>query len=268
MTQKGMTQKGMTQKGMTQKGSHTEILSGFHPVREALRSGRRRFEKLLVVREKNGGRLSKIMTLAETRQILVETLTFEAMEKLTRGARHQGVAARVSPLPMMGVDGFIKGLKEKKMPMFLLVIENLEDPHNLGALIRTALCAGVDAVFLPKDRAVSLSPSVSRASAGAMEHAGIVQVTNSAALLKKLKKMGFWVAGLDAAGTTPLFQSDLTGDLALVIGGEHKGIRPLVQKECDFLISLPIMDQVTSLNASVAGGIAMYEALRQRIVKI
>ena len=244
-----------------------EILSGFHPVREALRSDRRKFEKILISREKTGSRVDEILALAREKGIPVENLEPETMEKLTRGARHQGLAARVSPFPMMEFDHFFKTLGRGDAPRFFLVIENLEDPHNLGALIRTALCAGVDGIFLPKDRAVSPSPSVSRASAGAMEHAGIVRMTNSAALLKKLKKLGFWVAGLDASGSTSLFQADLTGNLALIIGGEHKGIRPLVQKECDFLISLPIMDRVTSLNASVAGGIAMYEALRQRTGK-
>ncbi len=147
---------------------------------------------------------------------------------------------------------------------FFLILEGVEDPHNLGAIIRTALCSGVDRIFLPKDRAVHPSPSVSRASAGAMEHADISVITNTATFLKGLKKKGVWIAGLDADGETSLFQADFSGDIALVIGGEHSGIRPLVKKECDFIVSLPMVHGVTSLNASVACGIAMYEVLRQR----
>ncbi|MBF0259980.1 MAG: 23S rRNA (guanosine(2251)-2'-O)-methyltransferase RlmB [Desulfamplus sp.] len=147
---------------------------------------------------------------------------------------------------------------------FIVVLESIEDPHNLGAIIRTALCAGVDQIVIPKDRSVQPSPAVSRASAGAMEHADILIVTNIASYLRSIKKNGVWVAGLDAQGDTDLFSSDLTGNIAIVVGGEHQGIRPLVKKECDFLISLPLAQGITSLNASVACGIALYEVVRQR----
>ncbi len=147
-----------------------------------------------------------------------------------------------------------------------MILEGVDDPHNLGAIIRTALCSGVDHIVLPKDRSVHPSPSVSRASAGAMEHADISIVTNITFFIKELKKKGVWVAGLDAQGETSLFKADLSGSIALVVGGEHSGIRPLVKKECDFLISLPMVKGVTSLNASVACGIAMYEVFRQRSV--
>jgi len=140
-------------------------------------------------------------------------------------------------------------------------MENIEDPHNLGALIRTALSAGVDYLLIPKDRSAGPSSTVSRTSAGAMEHADIYMITNTAALLRALKEKGVWVFGLDADGDRSLFDADLKGPLALVIGGENKGVRPLVKKECDFLLSIPNKSRINSLNASVAGGIAMYEAL-------
>jgi 23S rRNA (guanosine2251-2'-O)-methyltransferase len=143
-------------------------------------------------------------------------------------------------------------------------LENIEDPHNLGALIRTALSAGVDFILIPKDRSAGPSSTVSRSSAGAMEHADIYMITNTASILKSLKEKGVWVFGLDADGNKSLFDADLKGHIALVIGGENKGVRPLVKKECDFLLSIPNKGKLNSLNASVAGGIAMYEALRQR----
>jgi len=152
----------------------------------------------------------------------------------------------------------------KKTPCFILILENIEDPHNFGALIRTALCAGVDYILIPKDRSAGPSSTVSRSSAGAMEHADIYYITNTASILRALKKKGVWISGLDSDGNTSLFSADLTGNIAIVIGGEHKGIRPLVKKECDFLLSIPNKGDINSLNASVAGGIAMYEALRQR----
>jgi len=188
----------------------------------------------------------------------------EALDQLCPDVRHQGIVAIVGPLPLPKAETALRKMALKGNDTFSLVLESMEDPHNLGALIRTALCAGVDYIFLPRDRAVSPTPAVSRASAGALEHAPLYSVTNTTALLRTLKKKGVWVAGLDAAGNQSLFQADLTGNMALVVGGEHKGIRPLVKKECDFLLHLPMAGEVTSLNASVAGGIAMYEVLRQR----
>jgi 23S rRNA (guanosine2251-2'-O)-methyltransferase len=249
---------------MSRKSEAVEILCGIHPIREALRAGRRKVRAILISKDRSRARLTEILAVAQEKSIPVETTDTMTLDAMTDNARHQGVAARVSPFATVRAEGVVKQIPKGVSNRFILVIETLEDPQNFGALIRTALCAGVDHIMIPKERSASPSPSVSRASAGAMEHAQISLITNTAGVLRPLKALGFWVAGLDGQGTTPLFSADLTGNLVLVVGGEHKGIRPLVKKECDFLVSLPIKAGVTSLNASVAGGIAMYEALRQR----
>ena len=248
-----------------------EILYGIHSVLEALLAGRRKIYKIYISQGRTPARVSEIIDRARGMGVEVINVNHDVMEEMSQGLKNQGAVARVSPLPLKseaslieGISKHIEGISKQGEDVFFLILDSIEDPHNLGALIRTALCSGVNCVMIPKDRAVSPSPSVSRASAGAMEHADICVVVNTSVLLKKLKKLGFWIAGLDAGGDTPLFKADLTGRLALVVGGEHKGIRPLVRKECDFLLSLPMTGAVTSLNASVAGGIAMYEALRQR----
>ena len=275
-------------------GNAFEMLCGIHPVLEALKVGRRRFFEITVAKTRSAGRLDAIMDRANRQGIPLGYEDSDALDTLSLGVKHQGVVAKVSPFPLHKAEGLLKS-GELDLPChsssfslsqsggnepsssssplstarlengrFFLILEGVEDPHNLGAIIRTALCSGVHRIFLPKDRAVHPSPSVSRASAGAMEHANISVVTNTATFLKGLKKKGVWIAGLDADGETSLFQADFSGDIALVIGGEHSGIRPLVKKECDFIVSLPIVHGVTSLNASVACGIAMYEVLRQR----
>ncbi|MCP4021447.1 MAG: 23S rRNA (guanosine(2251)-2'-O)-methyltransferase RlmB [Desulfobacteraceae bacterium] len=243
----------------------TEILFGFHSVFEAIRAKKRRFHRLLVSGKKGTARADKIIRMAQQNRIEIDTIRPDILDKMTNQGKHQGVALEVSAFPVNKGTDIIPRIQADEAPCFILVVEHLEDPHNLGALIRTALCAGVDYIMIPKDRSVRPTPTVSRSSAGAMEHAQIFLMTNTAAILKILKKENVWVAGMDADGTSSLFESDLTGNLALVIGGEHKGIRPLVKKTCDFLLSIPMTGKVNSLNASVAGAIAMYEAHRQRI---
>ncbi|WP_457553437.1 23S rRNA (guanosine(2251)-2'-O)-methyltransferase RlmB [Desulfobacula sp.] len=241
-----------------------DILFGFHSVYEALKAGKRKFYTILISKNRSSDRTRKIEALARQRKIKIETVGPELLDRMTDFSNHQGMAANASFFPVKKAAEVVNLVQEKQSPCFILILENIEDPHNLGALIRTALCAGVDYILIPKDRSATPSSSVSRTSAGAMEHANIFYITNTASLLRSLKETGVWVSGLDAQGETSLFDADLTGNIALVIGGEHKGIRPLVKKECDFLLSIPNKGNINSLNASVAGGIAMYEALRQR----
>ena len=242
----------------------TDLLFGFHSVYEALRAGKRTFSGILMSRKRTGDRMEKIESLAKERGIKVEPVDPAVLDKMTEFSNHQGIAARASFFPVKSAMDVVDRVGPEGKPCFILVMENIEDPHNLGALIRTALSAGVDYLLIPKDRSAGPSSTVSRTSAGAMEHADIYMITNTAALLRALKEKGVWVFGLDAAGDRSLFDADLKGPLALVIGGENKGVRPLVKKECDFLLSIPNKGRINSLNASVAGGIAMYEALRQR----
>nr|NJM03863.1 23S rRNA (guanosine(2251)-2'-O)-methyltransferase RlmB [Desulfobacula sp.] len=242
----------------------TDLLFGFHSVYEALRAGKRTFSGILMSKKKTGERMEKIETLAKARGVKVEPVDPAILDKMTEFSNHQGVAARTSFFPVKSAMEIVDRIGPEGAPCFILVMENIEDPHNLGALIRTALSAGVDYLLIPKDRSAGPSSTVSRTSAGAMEHADIYMITNTAALLRALKEKGVWVFGLDADGDRSLFDADLKGPLALVIGGENRGVRPLVKKECDFLLSIPNKGRINSLNASVAGGIAMYEALRQR----
>ncbi len=241
-----------------------EILYGYHCVREALKAGRRICYQVLVSRGKTGKRNDFIRTLAQKYFVPVKETDSKTLDTASNGGTHQGVVLEAGRFPLMPASRFKGSMDKTNGALFVLVLETMEDPHNMGALIRTALCAGADAVFIPKDRTVPPSPAVSRSSAGAMEHTDIYVMTNTAACLQQLKESGVWVGGLDAAGDTPLYDADMTGPFALVVGSEHKGIRPLVKKQCDFLITLPVKGPVGSLNASVAGGIAMYEVVRQR----
>jgi 23S rRNA (guanosine2251-2'-O)-methyltransferase len=244
----------------------TEILFGFHSVYEALRAAKRQFEVVFISSKRSAGRADKVIMLAEKRGIKLQYADPKELDTLTQFAPHQGIVAKASFFPTKKATQILPLLKKRDTPYFILVIESIEDPHNLGALIRTALCADVDYIMIPKDRSCPPSSTVSRSSAGAMEHADIFMITNTASLLRDLKDAGAWVSGLDADGSSDLYESDLTGNVVLVIGGEHKGIRPGVKKECDFVLSIPISGTINSLNASVAGGIAMYEAKRQRSI--
>lgn len=232
---------------------------GIHPVEEVLRAGRRKVIRIYLANRKSS-RVAGIVRQVEANGIPVETISADRLGSLTGSDGHQGIGAQVEPFPfsdparIMDVEG--SGL--------VLVLDGLTDPRNLGALIRTALCVGVNGVILPKDRSVSVTPAVSMASAGALEHIRLARVTNISTVLKQLKSNGFWVAGLDPSARQSIFEAGLAGALTIVVGSEEKGIRPLVKKNCDFLISIPQQGRVDSLNVSVAGAVAMYEAFRQR----
>ncbi|MGE0083048.1 MAG: 23S rRNA (guanosine(2251)-2'-O)-methyltransferase RlmB [Desulfococcaceae bacterium] len=237
----------------------TEILFGLHSVLEAMRAGRRRIFEIYMCKDRPSPRIADIRALAENLHIPIRQVNYRELGSMCGSEFHQGIGAKAQLYPLADFSD----LPEKPAPFFLLA-DSISDTHNLGALIRTALCAGVDGVIIPKDRAASPLPSVSRASAGALEHMPVVQVANLVNFIKELKEKGIWVAGMAADADQSLFESDLTGPLAIVIGGEEKGIRPLVRKHCDFLIRIPQEGLIDSLNASVAGAVVMYEAYRQR----
>lgn len=242
-----------------------DILFGFHSVSEALKAGRRRFKTLYLSKSLSGRRKDTLVSLADQAKIPVSIAGNQKLDEFANGGVHQGIAALASPFPAFREPDLISRIQQRQTPFQALVLDQIEDPQNLGALIRTAVCTGIDYIVIPRDRSALPGPAVSRASAGAMEHADIFVVTNTAAVIRTLKTHNAWVAGLDAGGDTLLHQADLTGNLVLVVGGEHKGIRPGVLKVCDFVVSIPIKSPVTSLNASVAGAMAMYEALRQKM---
>ncbi len=243
---------------------HTEVLYGIHPVFEALKAGRRDFFEVYIAKDKASKRLEKVVGFAEIFKIPVKKVKPAQLKSIAGTDLHQGIGARVSRYPLAGISDIIDNLKPADANSFLLLLDSMLDPNNLGAIIRTALCVGIDGVIIPKDRSAPPSPAVSRASAGALEHIHLARGTNMVNMIRALKERGMWIVGMDKSASESIFSSDLSGSVAIVIGGEEKGIRPLVKKNCDYLVSIPQTGPLDSLNASVAGAVVMYEAFRQR----
>ena len=241
-----------------------EILYGIHPVFEALKAGRRDFFEVYIAKDKTSKRIDKLVAIAESMKIPVERVEPLTLKSMTGTDLHQGLGARTGPFPISEISDIFDGVRSNDANHLLLLLDNIMDPHNLGALIRTALCVGVDGIIIPRDRSVPPTPAVSKSSGGALEHIRLARVTNMVNTIKDLKEKGLWIAGMEKTSDKSIFFSDLTGPVAIVIGGEEKGMRPLVKKHCDFLMSIPQTGQVNSLNASVAGAVVMYEAFRQR----
>lgn len=235
------------------------ILYGIHPIREALLAGRRKIHRLYVVNDRSP-RIAGITQLARSHAIPVESISAKRLDGMVKSENHQGIGAQTEGYPYADAE-HIMATSGRAL---ILVMDGIQDPRNAGALIRTAACVGVTGIFLPKDRSVSITPSVVLASAGAVEHIRLARVTNINRILMQLKSKGIWVAGLDPTAEGSLYEADLNVPLALVVGSEQKGIRPLVRKSCDFLVSIPQKGDIDSLNVSVAGAVALYEAFRQR----
>ncbi len=250
----------------TRVSEKTELLYGIHPVTEALRCGRRHFFEIFVVRGRQSERLERTLASVPAAAIPIRELSREQLEARANTDEHQGIAARVSPYPLVGMSEILARPDPGGEDPFLFLLDSIVDPHNLGALVRTAFCAGIQGIVIPKDRSAGPVPAVSKASAGALEHIRLARVVNMVNTIKELKAKGIWVAGTDPSAEKNLYACDLKGPLAIVIGGEEKGIRPLVGKHCDFLMSIPQKGTLNSLNASVAGAVVLYEAFRQRLV--
>jgi len=241
-----------------------ELICGPRAVLEILRAGRRRVYRLLLSRQEQGEGVRAILAAAEARRVSVESCASAELERLVRGKMHQGVIAEVTPYVYDEPDAFLAGAGRGDRTAFLLILDGVLDPQNLGAIVRTAESAGVDGVVLPRDRAAAVSPAVVRASAGATEYLPIARVTNLARYLCQAQERGIWVAGAAAEAGQTLFDTDLTGPLALVIGGEGRGMRSLTRRHCDFLMRIPAVGRVASLNASAASAICLFEVVRQR----
>jgi 23S rRNA (guanosine2251-2'-O)-methyltransferase len=245
-----------------------EVLYGLHPVEEAIRSGSRQLDHISVARERDARRdekLERIIALARAVKIRV---SIEPRDKLTRIAKtdtHQGILAFVRERKFLALEDLLALLAiPGRDPRFFLALDGVEDPHNLGALLRTADGAGVDGVLLPERRSAPITPTVAKTSAGASEHVRIARVTNLVRALEQMKKSNIWVVGLDERGTPDYTAYDFSTDTVLVLGREGAGLHDLVKKTCDHLLRIPMAGQVSSLNVSVAGALVMYEALRQR----
>jgi len=239
-----------------------ELVFGVNPVREALR-GTRKIHELYVQSSATDHRLEKILELAREKGIRVIKREREDLTRMCGSSHHQGMALKVAPFAYTDLDDVIVAAGRSGSAGFLLVLDSIQDPHNLGALIRTAACAGANGVIIPKDRACGITSVVEKASAGAVETIPVVQVTNVAQALETLKKSAYWVYGLTGEAETALYSVAFSGNVALVVGGEGEGIRPLVRKQCDVLVSIPQYGGVGSLNASVAGGIALFDVARK-----
>lgn len=236
------------------------IIVGRNPVTEALRSGRE-IDKLMVSSEE--GSMKKILALAKERRIPVMKVEKSAIDRIAEGKAHQGVAAYVSAYAYAELDDIFRIAEERGEDPFIIILDNLEDPHNLGAIMRTAECAGAHGIIIPKRRACGLTEVVAKASAGAIEYMPCVKVTNIAQAIEELKERGVWVAACDMGGQE-YYKADLKGKLAVVIGSEGSGISRLVKEKCDFVVSMPMVGRITSLNASNAAAVIIYEVRKQR----
>lgn len=243
-----------------------DVLVGRNAVTEALKSGRG-INKLWIASGDREGSVAEIAALAKERGIVVQYVERAKIESLAGGHRHQGVLAYVAPVPYAELDDILKAAEAKGEAPFLVLLDELEDPHNLGALLRTADATGVHGILIPKRRSVSLNATVAKTSAGAVEYVPVARIGNIAQTLKKLKEKGFWVAGADMDGEKAYYEADLTGPLVLVVGSEGRGMSRLTKEACDFIVSMPMVGRINSLNASVAGSILMYESMRQRLQK-
>ena len=240
-----------------------EIIYGRHPVEEALQSGRP-LKKVILAQGLKDPTADRVGRLAKDAGVPVQLLERKRMDQLAPRMNHQGVMALAPPYPYAALeDLFQRAASRGEDPLFL-VLDHLQDPHNFGALLRTAEAVGAHGAVIPHRRAVGVTTGVYKSAAGAVEHLPVARVTNLARSLEEMKKQGLWIAGADMQGEQAFFQADLKGPLALVLGGEGKGISPLIKGKCDFLVRLPMRGKTGSLNVSVAGGILLYEIFRQR----
>ena len=240
-------------------------LEGRNAVLEVLKSGRD-IEKIIVQKGNVEGTIRRIAGMAKERGIVVQEAARQKLDEMSQTKNHQGVIAVVSEHEYAEVDDILRSAAEKGEKPFIIILDNITDPHNLGAVIRTAECAGAHGVIIPKRRSVGLTAVVGKTSAGALEYMPGARVTNIARTIEELKEQGVWVACADMDGED-YYDASLDGAIALVIGSEGEGVSRLVKEKCDFTVSIPMYGKISSLNASVAGALLMYEVVRQRNYK-
>jgi 23S rRNA (guanosine2251-2'-O)-methyltransferase len=240
-----------------------QMLTGRKPIIEALKSGKP-IERIGILQGIRGGVIEEIRRLAEHHGVPLAEIDRQSFRQLAVDATTQGVIAFIPARPTADLERVLASLAEHHTTGFLLILDQIEDPQNLGALVRTAECAGVHCVIIPKHHAASITPAVVKASAGATEHIPITEVTNVVATVDRLKEAGFWIVGLAGEGDKAYNEPDYTLPVVLVVGNEGRGVRRLVKEHCDHLVRIPLFGKVGSLNASVAGALGMYEVVRQR----
>ena len=242
---------------------NTQLIIGRNAVLEALRS-ERAIDTLLVAKGERNGSIGRIIADCRNRGAVIKEVDKRKLDFLCGGGNHQGVAAYAASHEYAELEDIFSLAKERDEKPFIIICDELEDPHNLGAIIRTAECAGAHGIIIPKRRSVSLTWAVSKASAGALEYMPVARVTNLAAAIDELKERGVWIYSADMDGK-PFFETDFSGAVGLVIGSEGNGVGKLIREKSDFIVSLPMKGKINSLNASVAAGILMYEVARQRL---
>lgn len=252
----------MEQNKQNLDNQRNDIIAGRNPVMEAIRSGRS-IESILVAKGERSGSVVAIIAKAKQKNIPVKDVDSKKLDFLAKGVNHQGIVAQCAVKEYSTLEDIFALAEERGESPFIIVLDKIEDPHNLGAIIRTAECAGAHGVIIPERRSAGLSYTVEKTSAGALEYMPVVRVKNISAVLQKLKDKGIWVYGADMDGEH-YKKVNFDGAVALVTGNEGKGISPLVAKDCDVIVSLPMKGKINSLNASVAAGILMYEIADKR----
>ena len=239
-----------------------DMVAGRNAVMEALK-GSRSVNKLMIANGSTEGSIKEIIAVAKEKGVNIQYWDRSKLDSIARGIRHQGVLAQVAPVQYAELEDILQVAKDRNETPFIVLLDELEDPHNLGAILRTADAAGVHGVLIPKHRSCPLSATVAKTSAGAVEHVPVARVGNLVQTIKKLKQEGLWVAAADMDGKD-YYDTDLTGPLLLIIGSEGQGVGRLVKEQCDFVVRIPMVGKINSLNASVAGSILMYESMKQR----
>lgn len=239
-------------------------VEGRNAVIELLESGKD-INKIFITKGEKHGSIHKIIAMAKENRVIIVEKEKRQMEEMAQTQNFQGVIAMVPPFEYCEVEDILQEAKTRGEEPFVLILDGIEDPHNLGSIIRTAETAGVHGIIIPKRRAATVNSTVNKVSAGAVQHMKVARVTNISDTIEDLKKEGLWICGTDINTTTYYYDQDLTGAIGIVIGNEGNGISQKVKKNCDFLVKIPMRGKVTSLNASVSAGIVVYEAVKQRI---
>ncbi|WP_281273451.1 23S rRNA (guanosine(2251)-2'-O)-methyltransferase RlmB [Cohnella lupini] len=240
-----------------------EYLAGKHPILEAMKAGRS-INKIFVSAQAQRHLVQPIMDEAKIRGIVVQQVDKSKLDRLVPDMQHQGVVAQAAAVAYVEVEDLLARAAERGEAPLIVLLDEVEDPHNLGSVLRTADCTGVHGVIIPKRRSASLTAVVAKTSAGAVEYVPVARVANLVQTMEKLKEAGLWIAGADAGAKEGFYDTNLTGPMAIVIGNEGQGLSRLVKERCDFILSLPMSGQINSLNASVAAGVILYEVVRQR----
>lgn len=240
-----------------------EFIIGRNAVIEALKS-ERPVNKVFIAKGETKGSMREIVKLARQQSLIVQEVAKPKLDEMAQGLKHQGVVASVAPVSYFDLEDILQKAEQTGEPPFLVLLEEIQDPHNLGAILRTADASGVHGVLIPKRRSCPLSAAVAKTSAGAIEHVPVARIGNIAQTITQLKQQGFWIVGADMQGQSAYYSADLTGPIVIVVGSEGRGMSRLTKESCDILVQIPMRGKMSSLNVSVACSLLLYEVLRQR----